>query len=157
MAMPAKIGDFIKYERPGGALNAKHGLGRYKPATTVRKKVTPKGMMRVRAKQYNLFNFIEMHFGGNVSEAARKIGMHSQQLVHIINSGVYGRVTANRVLDALREIEPGLKLEDIFTPCKFVQIPEKVKPEYPAPILPRMGNVRTVGTSVFSRMLERNT
>lgn len=116
---------------------------------------TPPGMRRVRANQYQIYEFIVKRYGGSITKAAKGIGMSTRYLNKVVNRGIFGNRTIDRIVSGFKKIDPSVSYETLFIPPKFVKIEEKEKPQYPAPIKPKIGNVQSFGTGLFSRVMER--
>lgn len=121
-----------------------------------RKIVTPKGMIRVRVPQYKLYEFIVKHYGGSITEAARKTKMSIRYLTQVVNKGVFGNRSVYKIVSEFGKKDPGATYESLFTKSKFVPVPRKEENVLPNPIRPKIGSVHSIGTGLFSRILERN-
>ena len=117
---------------------------------------TPAGFVKIRSSQYKIYEFIDRHFKGNVSEAARHLGMSQPQLAYIIDKGVFGRKVATRIIESFSRLEKGVTYKSLFIEPSFEKIPVRIVPNLPKPILPRRGDVKALGLSVFSRMLDKH-
>lgn len=108
--------------------------------------------------QYRLYAFIDKHFDGNVSKAAKFAGFLQPNLFKILDTGRYGKVTAERIVSAFRKIDENITEAALFIPPKLIKVPPKPRKRdiiLPPAIKPSMGSVRSVGLGAFSQVLER--
>jgi len=134
----------------------------YKPV--VEKKQGPGKGRRIPGRrksvpQHKLLNFIQTKFGGNISEAARQLGIRQQRLYVIVNRGVLKRATINKLVDAAKRIDPSQTEKRLFVPPRIIprQKKKKVfKQEFSAPVIrPSMGGFVSIGPSPLSAAIAR--
>lgn len=112
-------------------------------------------MRIVRSPQYKLYKFIDDHFKGNLSMAARFIGTPRSKFNTLVNHGNYSMMMANRVVSALSKIDPSVTYESLFIPEREEPIPKKEPLILPDPIKPTKGNHQIAPKTKFSEILSR--
>jgi hypothetical protein len=113
--------------------------------------------------QKKLQAFIDKHFDGNLSRAAREFGFKQVRLFRIVSFGVIKRSVIEKILSCARKIDPTRTEKNLFIPpkkVKVVRIKKTAKkrfedPDIPKAIKPSMGGFARVGPGALSAAIAR--
>lgn len=114
---------------------------------------------RKSVPQYKLYAFIVKHFNGNVSRAAKHLGLKQPRLAYVINKGTLRRGIIDNILSCAKKIDPSRTERNLFIPPKKIKriIKQEIKKEEnkTAVIRPSMGGFIRIEPSTISAAIAR--
>lgn len=93
------------------------------------RKYNIKQSVKKSVPQYKLYAFIVKHFNGNVSKAAKHLGIKQPKLAYVINKGTLRQGIIDNIVLCAKKVDPSQTQKDLFLPPKVVPRITRIKKE----------------------------